>query len=308
MLNRLKYLVTGFQSRRKAQANGLPGIEFDRFGRELALRQILSDRRFDYSIISGLANPVSCVRYFEFAYAGSIIKKQLQLNNRIESVLDISSPRLFPLWMSEKAGLSVTMLNPDQLDLDMSRHISGFLKKNGVISFTDNVDATKLCFDDDSFDMVTSISVIEHVPGDGDSLMMAELARVIRPGGQIILSFPVRPKFVNEYRDKNLYNRKQDSENGKYFFQRYYDSDSIRDRILSCPGIIEAERQYWAETPAGWFEDYEKKWISEGLKQTSRDPELMSKHFKCTGTVHPADCMGICCMTLIVNKQAQADI
>ena len=302
MLNRLKYVVTGFKSRHKAQQNGLPGIEFDRFGRDLALRQILSEKSLDYSLVSGFANPVSCVRYFEFAYAGDIIKKQLQTNNRMDSVLDISSPRLFPFWMSEKAGLSVNMLNPDQLDLDTSRQIAGHLRNKTDISFTEHMDATRLGFDDNSFDIATSISVIEHVPDHGDSLMIRELVRVVRPGGLIILSFPVKPELDNEYRESNFYNRNQDSKkNGKYFFQRFYDLDSIRNRILSCPGVVEMGRQYWIETPAGWFEKYEKKWISEGLKQTSRDPELMSKHFTSNGSEHPEDCMGICCMTLVVN-------
>ena len=133
--------------------------------------------------------------------------------------------------------------------------------------------------------------------------MICELRRIVRPGGRIILSFPVKPEFMNEYREINHYNQNQNSrKDGTFFFQRFYDLDSISERILSQPDIIEEERQYWTETPVGWFEDYEKKWINEGLKQTVSDPELMSKHFTAAGSNHPKDRMGVCCMTLIVNK------
>lgn len=299
-----RHVFAGLRARWKGQHNGLPGIEYDTFGRTLALREIVRGRTLNPSIIFRLANPVSCVRYFEYAYAGSVVKAQLQRENRIGSVLDISSPRLFPLWMVEKAGLSVHMVNPDRSDLEGSRHMARFIKNNENLKFSDNVNATCLPFGENSFDLATSISVIEHVPDDGDSMMISELKRVVRPDGRIILSFPVKPEFTNEYREINHYNRNQHSEkNGRFFFQRFYDSDSISKRILSHSGIVEEGRQYWSETPAGWFEDYERKWMGEGLKQTVHDPELMSKHFIATGSNHPMDRMGICCITLIVNKQ-----
>lgn len=285
--------------------NGLPAIEFDTFGRTLAIREIFHNRTLHSLIISRLANPVSCVRYFEFAYAGKVLMAHLKRENKIKSVIDISSPRLFPLWMAEKAGLSVHMINPDQTDLEESRRMAHFVKNNRNLEFSDNVDATSLPFEESSFDVATSISVIEHVPDKGDCNMISELRRVVRSGGLIILTFPVKPEFTNEYRDINYYNMNRFSEeDGKYFFQRCYDSDSIMERILSHPGITEADRKYWAETPAGWFENYERKWMVEELELTVHDPELMSKHFIATGSNHPKDRMGICCLTLSVNKQS----
>ena len=300
-----RLIIRSMIARIKAKRRGIPGLNFDSFGRLLAFKQLIAERKLSPVIMRGLSNPVSCVRYFEYAYAGSIVKEQMQQGNKIQSVLDISSPRLFPLWMVEKAGLSVHMINPDQSDLDMSRHMARFVKNNRNLEFSDNVDATRLPFDDSSFDMATSISVIEHVPDKGDSIMVSELNRVVRPGGLIILSFPVKPEFTNEYRDIDYYNTNQDKEkNGKYFFQRYYDAESIRKRILSHSGIIEAGRQYWVESPAGWFEEYERDWMNKGIVQTVHDPELMSEHFIATGSNHPKDSMGICCITLKVNKQA----
>jgi SAM-dependent methyltransferase len=47
----------------------------------------------------------------------------------------------------------------------------------------------ELPFDDDSFDLVTATGVLEY---SGVSRAVPEVARVLRPGGRIILSYPVR--------------------------------------------------------------------------------------------------------------------
>ncbi len=47
--------------------------------------------------------------------------------------------------------------------------------------------ATQLPFDDDSFDLACSFKVLAHVPDIGKAL--AEIARVTRPGGEMVLEF-----------------------------------------------------------------------------------------------------------------------
>jgi SAM-dependent methyltransferase len=51
-------------------------------------------------------------------------------------------------------------------------------------------DATKLPFDDSSFDAVTLLDVLEHIPDDAAAA--AEALRVVRPGGWILVSSPNR--------------------------------------------------------------------------------------------------------------------
>jgi ubiquinone/menaquinone biosynthesis C-methylase UbiE len=51
-------------------------------------------------------------------------------------------------------------------------------------------DATRLSFADNSLDFVSAISTIKHIRGDGDTRAMAEFARVLRPGGQIVVTVP----------------------------------------------------------------------------------------------------------------------
>lgn len=63
---------------------------------------------------------------------------------------------------------------------------------------------TALPFPDRSFDVVCCFEVLEHLPGDGPALALAEFARVARRG--VVLSVPHEPMFslANVARGKNL--------------------------------------------------------------------------------------------------------
>jgi SAM-dependent methyltransferase len=50
-----------------------------------------------------------------------------------------------------------------------------------------------LPFDDASFDAVTCVSVLEQIPTGNDYLALMEMARVLRPGGRLFITFDVGP-------------------------------------------------------------------------------------------------------------------
>jgi SAM-dependent methyltransferase len=50
--------------------------------------------------------------------------------------------------------------------------------------------ALDLPFDDGSFDVVTLFDVLEHLPAGTEQLALAELHRVLRPGGKLALTTP----------------------------------------------------------------------------------------------------------------------
>lgn len=54
-----------------------------------------------------------------------------------------------------------------------------------------HMDAESLDFEDDSFDYVVSVHAIEHIPGLGDAL--AEMARVLKKGGEAVFIYPAEP-------------------------------------------------------------------------------------------------------------------
>jgi len=63
--------------------------------------------------------------------------------------------------------------------------------RHGVAANLRAMSATGLDFPDASFDKVYSFHTIEHVPEPGRAL--AEMARVLRPGGRLMLVYPAEP-------------------------------------------------------------------------------------------------------------------
>jgi 2-polyprenyl-3-methyl-5-hydroxy-6-metoxy-1,4-benzoquinol methylase len=56
-------------------------------------------------------------------------------------------------------------------------------------------DVTALGLPDASVDVVTCFETIEHVPGEAQRPLLAELSRVLRPGGMLLLSSPNREQY-----------------------------------------------------------------------------------------------------------------
>lgn len=204
----------------------LPGLRFDLFGRGLALKRLF--RASLFSNISLLLNPVGGVRYFEFDFADHCLQ-----NIFGKMLLDVSSPRLYPFWAASRRNARVTMVNPDPLDVQESKSLLRVLKNAGRIEIRGDVFATNLPFSDNSFDYISCISVIEHLNGGEDTRAMDEFVRVVKPGGKIILTFPVNYQFFEEFRSSDPYGT-QDKSNttGLYFFQRFYDEAAINSRLL----------------------------------------------------------------------------
>jgi SAM-dependent methyltransferase len=112
-------------------------------------------------------------------------------------------------------------------------------------------DARALSFGDASFDAVACVSVIEHVPGDGDAAAMAEIWRVLRPGGVLHLTTNVaaHPREIRTarpvYGDVGEGETVADGAEG-VFFERHYTEDTLRRRLLTLPWREEA-REYVRE-------------------------------------------------------------
>lgn len=60
-----------------------------------------------------------------------------------------------------------------------------------VVPHVRTMSAADLDYPDGHFDAVVSFHAIEHIPGAGAAL--AEMARVVRPGGKVLLVYPAEP-------------------------------------------------------------------------------------------------------------------
>jgi glycosyltransferase involved in cell wall biosynthesis/ubiquinone/menaquinone biosynthesis C-methylase UbiE len=107
-------------------------------------------------------------------------------------VLDVGSG-VVPLcnWMSRR-GHEVTAIDPARSDIEflISSDVNAFY---GSSVRYETGRAEQLPFPDESFDVATCISVLEHVAPGNDRLALWEIARVLKPGGHLILTLDVAP-------------------------------------------------------------------------------------------------------------------
>jgi 2-polyprenyl-3-methyl-5-hydroxy-6-metoxy-1,4-benzoquinol methylase len=107
---------------------------------------------------------------------------------------------------------------------------------------------------EEQFDIITSISVIEHFPDPLDIKAMALTGAMLKPGGIYVLTTPVNDGFPQDfYRGGKVYG---DQTGEKTFFQRHYDLEGLQRRLIKPSGLAEVSRTYFGEYgfPFGeWF-------------------------------------------------------
>jgi SAM-dependent methyltransferase len=161
-------------------------------------------------------------------------------------VLDIASPKLLGLWLAEHTGAEIVGTDLWAADIESWRTLVKAADPDATRWPTlklETADATALDYPDASFDAAYSASVIEHIPGDGDTAAMSELARVLQPGGLLALTFPYRRAHEDEYVRHDLYGTPYTGT--PIFFQRHYSAESVEQRLLAGGQFTVVERGLW---------------------------------------------------------------
>ena len=120
---------------------------------------------------------------------------------RGERVLDLGCGGGRHAFQAVRIGARVIALDAKAEELSDVRATIGAMVDAGEIDETDEAgavrgDALRLPFADASFDRVIASEVLEHIPDDNAA--MAELARVLRPGGTMAVTVPrLGPEAVN---------------------------------------------------------------------------------------------------------------
>jgi len=148
-------------------------------------------------------------------------------------VLDASSPKLLSLMLSRKASGEVyaTDLDDEKIFTRWQRLADALGLKNYKVEYQD---ATRTCYPEEHFDLIYSISVIEHIPGRGDADALAEFRRMLRPGGTIVVEVPYR--HAGEERVLN-YDSKGTPLAEPRFYERLYDAAQLAERLENVPGL-----------------------------------------------------------------------
>ena len=154
-----------------------------------------------------------------------------------ERVLDLASPKLAAVALA-RAGVDVTSVDLFEEEVRTWSDLAGDVRglRFGV------ADGRALPYADASFDHAFSVSVLDHVPGEGDFTALAELARVVRPGGRVILTLPFSEPYHEDWRDRPLYGDQEPGPDGRYFFERRYDEARLQRLIAAAPGLLLTDR------------------------------------------------------------------
>jgi SAM-dependent methyltransferase len=92
-----------------------------------------------------------------------------------------------------RRGARVVAVDRDAAELDGVAGMFAAMAAEGVVgvggsAVTVRGDAGRLPFPDGSFDVVIAAEILEHIPED--QAVMAELTRVLRPGGTVVVTVP----------------------------------------------------------------------------------------------------------------------
>ncbi|MFZ0312640.1 MAG: class I SAM-dependent methyltransferase [Candidatus Korobacteraceae bacterium] len=156
-----------------------------------------------------------------------------------------SSP--VPTFLHQRRRAKTFATETDRKYLDRQKSYMEILGLGKRDSFVPQLeDATQLSFADGSVDFVSAISTIEHIPGDGDVRSMAEFARVLRPGGRLVVTVPTADNYI-------------ENESTFYYagFERRYDAAALQTR-LGRPELKVIEQLYMVSPPPEFLSQFEE--------------------------------------------------
>ena len=161
----------------------------------LGIRQLARRRYFREAVIRVVV-PMDPSRYLELPWAVRNLGARAG-----ESVIDLASPKLLCVVLA-RHGARVTSIDQLPEEIEKWRSIARDEQRLELRV----ADGRRLPFDDATFDHGTSVSVLEHVGGEGgDAAALAELARCVRPGGRIAITLPYARDAWVEYRTTSAY-------------------------------------------------------------------------------------------------------
>ena len=190
-----------------------------------------------------LALPVSYWRAAEFSYVGRQLK--LPPGSR---VFDLGSPKDLAIMFARYGGHEVISADIMPEEIELSRRYAGAQGLHG--SGPGRVDAElqdgrSLPYPDASFDAAFSVSVLEHIPDQGDGQALRELVRVVKPGGLVAITSPYDRSYRETFVEQEVYER--GFQGAPVFFERHYDPVSLEQRLLSQVGAEVVNLEVWGE-------------------------------------------------------------
>lgn len=191
--------------------------------------------RVDKPVIKRIILPVNYWRNLAFQFA--LAELQISPGDR---VLDIGSPKLLSLFIAERLGALVYSTDRDPYFLSDYRDNRAWASFSTGKFYILRQDGRRLVFQDHSFSRVYSLSVIEHIPDDGDKKCFREVHRVLKRGGRFVSTVPFHPEGRIDYRSPDFYwggSQNRNHINEPVFYQRRYSEDDLYQRLIEPSGL-----------------------------------------------------------------------
>jgi SAM-dependent methyltransferase len=235
------------------------------------------------------------VRYFEFDF----VWKALSRYQGTSHYLDVSSPRLLPVLFSYcRKDTYVHMVNPDKGDLAITRDLVSTLKLADRCNLCECL-VDKICLDESSIDVITSISVLEHIIDDREAIVkMWELLKI---GGKLLLTVPCAAIPFEEFMDYNEYGLLAPDDSGFVFSQRFYDKTLIEENIISVTGTPLNYSIFGEKTKDNFFKNRELKFYPTSYPYW-KEPWIVAKEYGYFDSISKLPGIGVIAMEFQKNK------
>jgi SAM-dependent methyltransferase len=256
-----------------AHIAGAPGIGFHLRCVATGTSLLLTGRASLKTCYNYLFLPMDSTRYFEFHEVWKSVKGLV-----FKSYLDVSSPRLIPLFLLKAApGATAKLINPDSSDLSETGKMANALGLKSRCEFVHGI-LDNAGFTPASFDLITCISVLEHIPQDKAAI--ETMWSLLRPGGKLILTFPCMAQPLEQYISHNQYGVLNPGDDGYTFWQRYYDRERLKSSIYSITGMPAHIVVYGEKKYGFFFRNASMKRLLGSLYPFWREPYMMATEYQ----------------------------
>lgn len=252
---------------------GAPGIGFHLRCIATGTSLLLTRRATLKTCYHLLFSPMDSTRYFEFHEVWKSVT-----GFAFTRYLDVSSPRLMPLFLLKSARVATAeLINPDPSDLRETEQLANALGLKSRCRFFKGI-LDNAGFTPSSFDLITCLSVLEHIPED--KAVLKTMWSLLRPGGKLILTLPCRAQPLEQYISHNQYGVLNPGDDGYTFWQHYYDRERLESSIYSVTGMPARIAVYGEKKCGLFFRNASMKRLLGSLYPFWREPYMMATEYQ----------------------------
>ena len=209
----------------------------------LALNYGLLYDLFRYNASLGFYRFIKGIDYGRVMELPVFVEELLRSSEQELNYLDIGSGEsILPAFVASRTKYRVTVIDKFHWVRKQKMYLERFGRQDWLTNGRFNIleqDFLKADLPDASFDVITAVSVLEHIEGNGDTEAILKISRLLKPGGWFLMSSPYNYHQPGDYYLKgSVYGEK--SQDGSVFFQRRYSAETLKEHILGkAPLVVE---------------------------------------------------------------------